>query len=760
MSKTMVINYSVTKEGLADQLLNVVVGFERPDKEELRKQLIVSQSEYRKTLKELEDLLLKKLAEAKGNLLDDEELISTLQEAKKKAVEIQVAIEEGETTSQEIEIARQSYIPVAWRGSILFFAMAGLSAISEMYEYSLNSYLAVFYQSLKDAKKDSIVENRIRLIIDKLTQNVFDYTTLGIFEVHKLMFSFQMTIMIKDKDGTLNQTELDFFLKGNTSLDLNFNKKPYDWVPEVGWKDVQKLKTIGPEFKDLVDSIENNEEMWKEWYDQERPEDVTLPGEYSKLDRFQILLILRIFRPDRVVNGIKKFIIDYFKNEHYVTPPTFQPEKVYAQSNEFSPIVFILSPGADPLSDVIKLSEQMGFGGNKFKYMSLGQGAEAEARQLVETSSQRGLWVMLQNCHLLPKYLKDLEKQIDSESFKKSTAKDFRLWLTTQPTERFPLGILQKSLKVVTEPPDGLKLNMKSIMSQLTEEDLSICPHFAFKPLVYVLSFFHAIVQDRRKYGKIGWNVSYDFNFSDFKISFSLLSMYLKKAFDNRDETIPWASLKYLTGEAMYGGRVTDEYDRRVLNCYLDEYMGDFLFDKNREFFFCKTKEFAYIIPKQLNLEGFMHDIQELPIISTPEIFGLNPNAEITYYTNSAKSIWDNLLKMQSSGGDSGQSSSNRDEYIGNIASDIINKVPIPYDVIGIRKAAREDMANRKDGPKDFTPTQVVLYQELERINNLIEKMTDSLSNLKKALKGEIGMSSELDELAIALFNGFLPGNF
>ena len=150
----------------------------------------------------------------------------------------------------------------------------------------------------------------------------------------------------------------------------------------------------------------------------------------------------------------------------------------------------------------------------------------------------------------------------------------------------------------MTEPPDGLKLNMKSIVSKLSEEALNDCPHYAFKPLVYVVSFFHAIVLDRRKYGKIGWNVTYDFNESDFRISFRLLGMYLMKAFDSKDEMIPWGSLKYLIGEAMYGGRVTDSYDRRVLNTYLDEYMGDFLFDKNRDFFFAKTEEFNYEIPK------------------------------------------------------------------------------------------------------------------------------------------------------------------
>ncbi len=83
---------------------------------------------------------------------------------------------------QEIEQARQSYSPAAKRGAILFFAMTSLSSISEMYEYSLSSYLTVFNNSLRDARKDTILENRLRNIIDKLTLNVYEYTCYGIFE--------------------------------------------------------------------------------------------------------------------------------------------------------------------------------------------------------------------------------------------------------------------------------------------------------------------------------------------------------------------------------------------------------------------------------------------------------------------------------------------------------------------------------------------------------------------------------------------------
>lgn len=226
---------------------------------------------------------------------------------------------------------------------------------------------------------------------------------------------------------------------------------------------------------------------------------------------------------------------------------------------------------------------------------------------------------------------------------------------------------------------------------------------------MYVVSFFHAIIQDRRKYGKIGWNVSYDFNQSDFSISYRLLNMYLTKAYENKDEAIPWNSLKYLIGEAMYGGRVTDDWDRRVMMTYLEEYMGDFLFDKNREFFFAETPELNYTQPKIKTLEGFLNSVNEIPLINSPMVFGLNPNAEITYFTNSAKLNWENLLLMQVASS-SGGNAQNRDENIENTANDVLGKLPETLWDIGILRAECHDI----------TPTRIVLFQELERFNLLI----------------------------------------
>lgn len=189
--KTMIINFSVTMMGLRDQLLNEVVKFERPEVEESRKQLIAETSANKAELNELEDLLLAELSrETDVPLVDNVPLIQTLDMAKTKTDKIKQALVNAKRTSEEIEANRESYKGVAKRGAILCFALFGLTEISDMYEYSLNSYMTVFMNALETSKKDNVLQARLKFITDKLTQLVYEFTCMGIFERHKLMFSF------------------------------------------------------------------------------------------------------------------------------------------------------------------------------------------------------------------------------------------------------------------------------------------------------------------------------------------------------------------------------------------------------------------------------------------------------------------------------------------------------------------------------------------------------------------------------------------
>jgi dynein heavy chain, axonemal len=100
--------------------------------------------------------------------------------------------------------------------------------------------------------------------------------------------------------------------------------------------------------------------------------------------------------------------------ERYVLPPLLDYTNIHRQSTCLTPVVFVLSPGADPAYDLFRLGEELGFKpGAKLKYMALGQGMGPRAQEAIETGATRGLWVMLQNCHLLPKWLKTLEKILE-----------------------------------------------------------------------------------------------------------------------------------------------------------------------------------------------------------------------------------------------------------------------------------------------------------------------------------------------------------
>ncbi|XP_044541337.1 dynein axonemal heavy chain 10 [Gracilinanus agilis] len=665
----------ITLKGLEDQLLSVIVAYERRELEEQREHLIQETSENKNLLKDLEDSLLRELATSTGNMLDNVDLVQTLEETKMKATEVSEKLKLAEKTAVDIDRLRDGYRPAAKRGAILFFVLSEMALVNTMYQYSLSAFLDVFVFSLKKSVPDSFLPRRLKHIMDTLTFNIYNYGCTGLFERHKLLFSFNMTIKIEQADGRVPQEELDFFLKGNISLEKSKRKKPSSWLADQGWEDIILLSEQFPDvFGKLPDDLEKEDTVWKAWYDLDSLEQFPFPLGYdTRVTDFQKLLILRCFRVDRVYRAVTDYVT-VTMGEKYVQPPMISFEAIFEQSTPNSPIVFILSPGSDPASDLMKLADRCGFGGNRLKFLAMGQGQEKVALLLLETAVARGQWLMLQNCHLLVKWLKDLEKSL--ERITKSHP-DFRLWLTTDPTKGFPIGILQKSLKVCME----------------------------------------------------------------------ILNTYLTKAFQQNDNKIPWGSLKYLIGEVMYGGRAIDSFDRRILTIYMDEYLGDFIFDTFQPFHFFKNKDVDYKIPMGDNKESFVEAIEALPLANTPEVFGLHSNAEIGYYTQAARDMWSHLLELQPQTGESGTGIS-REDYIAQVAQDIENKMPKVFDLDSIRKHLG----------LGISPTTVVLLQELERFNKLTIRMMKSLAELQRALAGEVGMSNELDDVARALFIGNIPG--
>ena len=127
------INFTVTPDGLEDQLLVAVVNNERPELEEKNDRLIVQLADYQRNLKDIEEKILKLVADAGDDILKDDELINVLDQSKQTSTTIGEQLQEAKKIQAEIEDDREKYRGVARRGSVLYFVVADLSTVNAMY---------------------------------------------------------------------------------------------------------------------------------------------------------------------------------------------------------------------------------------------------------------------------------------------------------------------------------------------------------------------------------------------------------------------------------------------------------------------------------------------------------------------------------------------------------------------------------------------------------------------------------------------------
>lgn len=220
-------------------------------------------SENKNLLQQLEDSLLREIAMDTGNMLDNIDLIETLENIKASTNEVITALFLAQVTSADINKLREGYRPVAKQGAILFSVLADMATVNAMYQYSLISYIEVFIHSLKRSLPDPTLAKRLQNIIPMLTKNVYSYGCTGIFERHKLLFSLQICVKLEQSVKNMDQKQLDFFIKGSMALEKSPRRNPTKWLPWTSWEDILKLASDFHEtFGQLPDEVEHHTEEW------------------------------------------------------------------------------------------------------------------------------------------------------------------------------------------------------------------------------------------------------------------------------------------------------------------------------------------------------------------------------------------------------------------------------------------------------------------------------------------------------------------
>eukprot|EP00930_Biecheleria_cincta_P046148 TRINITY_DN3182_c0_g1_i7.p1 TRINITY_DN3182_c0_g1~~TRINITY_DN3182_c0_g1_i7.p1 ORF type:complete len:1861 (-),score=425.96 TRINITY_DN3182_c0_g1_i7:240-5396(-) len=752
-----IINFIVTPEGLEDQILAMVVNVEKPELEQKKQELVRQQNDFMVTLSQLEAALLSQLSEADpATILDNIPLIEGLEKTKATSKEIGEQVKAAQITEVEINTSRELYRPVAAEGSMLFFLIIQLCFIEHMYQYSLDSFVNFLYKAIDRTETTEDLEERTKRLIVMIRMTIFRWVNRGLFERHKLILCALLTFKLLQKGALseeFNPAHFNFLLRA--PMAVGAENPLAEWLPSKNWNLVLKLSDL-EEFDNFSSNMEKDAPTrFKEWFNEVAPEDVKLPLDWKRLDSqpFQKLLVLRALRPDRCCSAMGDWIRGALPNgRDYMDcdgSSSFAVilENSFEDSTTTTPIFFILSPGADPVKEVEAMGRrliQLQLGTNYWN-VAMGQGQDVIAMAKLDIGHREGHWVMLQNIHLMPGWCKELEKKLDVFAAENSHV-NFRLFLSADPSKGIPIGILERSIKLTNEPPQGMLANLRRSFALFSKEDFED-RDAKVKSILFAMCHFHALMLERKKFGPMGYNMMYPFSAGDLRDSAQVLYNYLE---GSSAVKIPWDDLRYLFGDIMYGGHIVDDWDRRMSQKYLLYFLRDELLDEIDMIPYAEGK-LSWPSPQPAGHDKYLEHIESMPAES-PLFFGMHPNAEINFRTTQCNQVFEMLTSLVGGGGggegDEGDAMSPM-ALAQMVCDDILEEVgekKFPTDDVG------RGMSDEEKGPYQF-----VFLQECEYMNGLLYEMVKGLSELRLGFKGELTMSEVMEDMAKCLYSERLP---
>ncbi|XP_051852520.1 dynein axonemal heavy chain 14 [Antechinus flavipes] len=823
------INFTVTFQGLQDQLLSTVMIHEVPKLEDQRYVLLENIAADRLTLRELEEKSLSLLQKAHGCILDDDAIIENLRKSKQTSIEVSERIKVAEKTENEFQMTRKNYLPIATRGALLYFLVAGLAQINYMYQFSLDWFRDMFVMSVtykankiqeksqfasvvrkvqvfqrlqkyQDEKPDPLKDrvrfnNYIADLVELLTESIYKVVSSALFNKNKLCFSFRLCTLILQNncDGSqiLNSTEClpeeewNIFLYSNLLINIE-DKLPQAknedldelrkaehlfWLSESRLKECQFICHRIQPFALLCQSLLSNKSQWNYFLNSKGIYFLMSKPYISSNSKEKI----KILKPGSLNTSVQRFVTEKL-GYNYLHTAGINLKEVFSESSARIPLIFIHSHGTDPTTLLLRFAQEMKGTTDHVTMISLGRGQGIKAEELIyKAKIKQGQWVFLQNCHLAASFMPRLCAIVDGFNFSKLDP-EFRLWLSSKPDNSFPIDILQKSLKITVESPEGVKANLLQSFGyhgsgEVTEEiyENTKCGP-SWKKLLFSITFFNAVVNERKKYGTLGWNVPYEFSSSDLEVTIKMLTILLTEKLE-----IPWEAIYYLTGEIIYGGRVTDSWDRLCLLALLKKFCNP---DVLKEDFSFTDNGLYPMLPDCANLTECREYIESLPDFELPDMLGMHQQTSRIFQESQSQDLIDTIIAMQPritiiniiTG--SGKS---QDELVLEILLDVIKRLPmtveqepvvteikeiIPTTLLSIISSNVWVTINRNIKGYDsllHSALLTFLCQEIGRFDKLLSLIHQSLEELQGAVRGESTINQKLELIYDCLIKNKVP---
>ena len=774
------VNFAVPPEGIEEQLLSLVVNKQKAELELKREEVLFATNKNQIRMAELQDGLLKKISEAGDNLVD-KTLVETLEHMKKTTRTLSTEVQSANTKESNLDETREHYRPVARRGALIYLILSDMEKLEWLYQYSLRSFSILFLRAIESVNYDAFEENDqnapqeredINILVSEMTLCIARHIKRGTLPNHRQAFELSLCLAVMEDAGMLRAEERKFLLNWSVKPAKGTNP-PASWLTQEQWDNLCCLAECG-RFADLHVDVEKRLKRWRDWATSEKPEEERLPGDARYLGPFEKMLIVKVLRPDRLGVAAEAFCQDLL-GEAFVHSPVVSLMETVRDTSPITPVLFILHQGSDPLKDIENLAHKMGLSemSGNLRTIALGEGQEEEATDGLRTFAATGGWIVFANIHLMRDWMNSFEAMF--ADVLKQAHRDFRVFFTaepsTSPETRLPRGLVQSSIKCLsTEGALSVQASMQKawtcFSSEQMESSLKCSEH---KRLLFALCYFHSAVVCRKRFGDHGWSKPYAFSTSDLLISSQILSNYL----DPNSSNIPWEDLRYILGEVMYGGHVTDQWDSRTLKALLQTILND-------EFLLTGKLAPGLVCPPSGAYQQYALFIENSFPPESPALLHMHPNGEMSNLTRLSEDMISSLLVLcttkaevaqEEVGGGGGSSAGGPavptpPHAQATVASQLAEEMLKHHKMESNLRERLEDLLSRLPQPFNTadcvrnTPVSVFVVQELERLNQLLNCVNATLSNCLLGLKGMIAVSESLETVLDSVENNRVPEVF
>lgn len=351
----------MTGQGLYEKVLATIVAEERIDLQERKANFIIENAKNIELLYKFESNILEVLSPSEGNILEDENAINILSTSKIMSEEIQTKQLNARDTEVDIDGNIEKYNVVAKHATILYYCVMQLASINYVYQYSLDWFMGLFIESVRNTPKEHrTLNDRLLAFNEMFTKFIHERIIQTLYKRDRVAFSFLIRIELMRSENCIRDDELHFLLSQEKTF---YSKDPpeeeltFDWLSKESNQMLIKAGNL-IRFSNLRDVIMHNANEWKAFCSCQNPLEIFLPKPFDDPDPIEQLIIFKCLRPDYLYATIEKIVKESFCSKA-LTSCTVHLKSIFDYSKPKTPIIYLTSEGTDVSGDIVNFAYEM-----------------------------------------------------------------------------------------------------------------------------------------------------------------------------------------------------------------------------------------------------------------------------------------------------------------------------------------------------------------------------------------------------------------